>query len=90
MPLQKDWLNSLNKKNVESFKKNCDTCELGFAKDRDPHCLAFNHNRKTNETCENYSINFEYFQYISHYVKTEGCYPKGTPQDIIQCISNNK
>ena len=72
--LQVDWLNSMNKKPVEKFKGNCETCEFGFEceLDENPGML-----------CEEYGVSYEYFTHLQKYIEKEGRYPEGTPEKVI-------
>ena len=86
--LQVDWLNSMNKKPLEKFKGNCETCEFGFECEKNDRCIA--HRKVLAENpgmlCEEYGVSLEYFQHLREYIAKEGRFPEGTPEKVIQFV----
>ena len=83
--LQVDWLNSMNKKPVEKFRGNCETCEFGFECETSDRCIA--HRKVLDENpgmlCEEYGVSYKYFTHLQKYIEKEGRYPEGTPEKVI-------
>lgn len=88
MAIKKDWLNSLNKKTVEKFRGNCETCEFGFEYDKNDRCIAHRKylEEHPGELCEEYGVSLNYFLYLQDYVAKEGRYPEGTPNKVIRFV----
>ena len=83
MHIQKDWLNSLNQKEVVPFDGSCKTCRLVDLKD--PECVERRKKRKK-DACEKWQISEKYIKQIKEYVAKEGRFPTDTPQKIIDMI----